>query len=143
MLEEAFFQVDLPNLIPYERLHSQGSADVTSQIEKVLNWLLQNWIVIPQPAAVRDYLLHYPDMTNLLPSVCSIALEKFGMYTQLSLEVYRDPEIEDEYLTLYVRQKCYDEHIMDMIEDICAEYEGELAERSGWLLVTTDFRPPR
>ena len=62
------------------------------------------------------------------------------MNTQLSLEVYHDPEIEDEYLTLYVRQADYDEHVLSTIEDIRAGYEGELAGRSGWLLVTTDFR---
>jgi len=143
ILEEALLQVDLTSLIPYERSHPYRTADVTSQIEAVLSWLLSKRIMIPQPAEVRDYLLRYPDMTNLLPSVCKMAWEQFGMDTQLSLEVYHDPEIEDEYLTLYIRQQHYEEHILDIIEDICTQYEAELTGRSGWLLVTTDFRSPR
>jgi hypothetical protein len=91
---------------------------------------------------VRDYLDRYPDITHLLPSVCSVTRERFGIGTRLSLEVYHDPEIDDEYLTLYVRQKHYDKQIMKTIEDIWATYDEELAERSGWLHVTTDFRPP-
>ncbi len=106
-------------------------------------WLLSKRIMIPQPTEVHDYLLRYPDMVDLLSSVCRTALGRFGTHTQLSLEVYSDLEIEDEYLTLYVRQRRYDEHILDVIEDICAEYEEQLAGRSGWLLVTTDFCSPR
>lgn len=116
--------------------------DVTSQINKVLNSLLQNQIVIPQPDEVREYLIRYPDIIELLLSVCKTALKQLGKRAQLSLEVYHDPEIKDEYLTLYVRQEHYDSHIMDMIENICAKYESELVGKSGWLLVTTDFQPP-
>ncbi|MBI1927294.1 hypothetical protein HYR99_24015 [Candidatus Poribacteria bacterium] len=123
---------------------NQKCVGVTSQIEAVLSWLRSiESIVIPEPAAIRSYLLRYPDMTELLPPVCKLARERFGVHTQLSLEVYRDSEIEDEYLTLYVRQENYDEHILDMIESISAAYEDEVAGKSGWLLVTTDFRSPR
>lgn len=143
LVDSPFFQLDLADLFPYQRWESEGSAEISSQIEKVLKWLLQNKLVIPQSGAVRDYLLRHFDMTDLLPSVCRIASRTFGVDAQLSLELYRDPEIRDEYLTLYVRQECYDEHIMDIIEDMCAEYRDELIGRSGWLLVTTDFRSPR
>lgn len=115
----------------------------SSPIEAVLSWLRSIDIVIPKPAAVRSYLLRYPDMTHLLSSVCKLARERFEMHTQLSLEVYQDSEIEDEYLTLYVRQENYDEQILDIIESISAAYEEAVAGKSGWLLVTTDFRPPR
>lgn len=141
-LEKPLFQLDLVDLTTYERSYSEGSVEITSQIEKALKWLLQKRIVVPQAGAVRDYLLRHFDMTDLLPSVCRIALRRFGIGARLSLELYRDPEIRDEYLTLYVRQERYDEHIMDIIEDVCAEYRDELTRRSSWLLVTTDFRPP-
>lgn len=130
-------------LISANVLQFRGSVGITSQIEEVLNQLHQDWIKIPKPAEVRDYLLRCSDLTNILPLVCRIARERFGMYTQLSLEVYHDPEIEDEYLTLYVRQEHYDKGVLDTIEDICTQYEGKLAGKSGWLLVTTDFRPPK
>ena len=120
-----------------------GSSGVTSQIEEVLNQFQQDWIIIPIPAEVRDYLLRYPDLTNLLPYVSKMVRERVGLYTQLSLEVYHDPEIEDEYLTLYIRQEHYDENILNIIEDIRTQYEEKLIGRSGWFLLTTDFRPPK
>jgi hypothetical protein len=46
-------------------------------------------------------------------------------------------------MTLYARQENYDAHIMNTIENISSEFDAELARRSGWLLVTTDFSPPR
>ncbi len=125
----------------------QSSTDITSKIEEVLSELLLIPILIPQPDEVRSYLLSYPDIANLLPPVCEMARERFGKFVQLSLEVYHDPEIEDEYLTLYVRQEHYDEQIMDRIKEIRAtyetEYETELIDTAGWFLVTTDFYPPK
>lgn len=115
-------------------------ADVTSQIDTALSRISSGGIMIPQPAEVRGYLLRYPDIIDLLMSVCKIARERFEMHTQLSLEVYHDPEIDDEYPTLYVRQENYDEQILDKIESICVEYEKAIAGKSGWLLVTTDFQ---
>lgn len=121
----------------------QNSTDVTSEIEAALSWLGSEGIVIPQPATVRDYLLRYPDITDLLLSVCEATRRRFDAQTQLSLEVYRDPEIEDEYVTLYVRQQKYDESVMRQIKEIRKEYEEMLVGKSGWFLLTTDFRPPR
>jgi len=141
-LERAFCRVDLGDLISTEHLCLRETTDITSQIEKLFNWLRQKAIVIRQPAVVRDYLLRYPDTIDVLPSLCRTALEQFGIGMQLSLEPYRDPEIDDEYLTLYVRQKEYDERIMDIIDEVCSAHEEELSEMSGWLVVTTDFRPP-
>jgi hypothetical protein len=127
-----------------EYSHSwQGADDVISQIEETLSSHLSKGIMTSQPAEARDYLLRHPDMVDLLSFVSKRTSERFGTSAQLSLEVYRDPEIRDEYLCLYVRQENYDEHIMDIIENIRAEYEEEISEKSGWLLVTTDFRPPK
>jgi len=136
-------QTDLANSIRLARLYPEETSNVTFEVENLLNWLLQNQVVVPEPREVRDYLLRYPDITGLLPFVCRLAWERLGMHTQLSLEVYHDPEIQDEYLTLYVRRPHYEEHLISAIEDVCAEYEAELVGKSGWLLVTTDFRPPR
>ncbi|MDQ1327006.1 MAG: hypothetical protein QG641_286, partial [Candidatus Poribacteria bacterium] len=56
---------------------------------------------------------------------------------------YRDPEIDDQYLTLYVRQSKYEETIMDKIEEIRLPYSDELADKTGYLLLTTDFQFPK
>lgn len=121
---------------------TQMPAD-TTQIKEVLDELEHSGVMLPQPEPVRGYLLHHPEMVDLLPLVCKLARDRLGLHTELSLEVYHDPEIEDEYLMLYVRQRAYASDILDVIEDINAEYEAALTDKPGWLLVTTDFQPPR
>lgn len=122
---------------------SQTNTAITVQIEKVLNSILYQNILIPRPDSLRNYLLQHLDMLNILPLVCKTAIDRAGSSSQLSLEVYHDPEIQDEYLTLYVRQSQYDESISKLIDDITEECQHYLSDREGWLIVTTDFRPPQ
>ncbi|HZU35974.1 MAG TPA: hypothetical protein VFA18_08705 [Gemmataceae bacterium] len=68
--------------------------------------------------------------------------EEFGTAGELILRLYRDPEAQDEYLSLYVRQWPYDASVMDRINGISERFEAELADCSGWLLLTSDFRKP-
>ena len=121
----------------------KSSLGETKHIATAINFLRKIKVFIPEYNQVHDYLLRYPDMIDILPLVCKKATEKWEEKIQLSLEVYHDPEIEDEYLTLYVRQKDYDENIMDQIKEIRAIYEEMLIEKNGWFLMTTDFKPPR
>jgi len=123
--------------------HSQNNGNLDSQIDQALERLRQLQIMVPQPAEVREYLNRYADVIDLVPSISNHARERFGIDTQLSLELYCDPEIDDEYLTLYVRQEQYDQSIFDNIENISAQFDTALAGKSGWLIVTTDFSPPR
>lgn len=125
------------------RLKENREETKTPQIEGVLDELRLMKIAIPEPAAVKDYLLRYSDIGRVLPSLCKITSERFEMPTQLSLEVYGDSEIDDEDLTLYVRQEDYDDQIMDIIEEIRTGYYKLLTGKSGWLHLTTDFRPPK
>ncbi len=115
----------------------------TRHVEDTLFGLASTRVTIPRPAEVREYLVQYPDMIALVLQVAVSASRRFGPATELSLELYRDPEIDDEYLTLYVRQASYDEDILDQIEELSVQYERGLHGKSGWLLVTTDFCPPR
>ena len=82
-------------------------------------------------------------MIDILPDICYTAQERFGKDTQLSLEVYHDPEIRDEYLTLYARQERYSAGVLDLITSVSSQYATALGRKSGRLLVTTDFRPLR
>lgn len=122
---------------------TRASTSETSEIEDMFFSLSLRGIRIPDVAAVRDYLLRYPDMTDVVALVCDLAADHFEPGTQLSMEVYHDPEIEDEYLTLYVRQDRYREGLLDTVDSLCELCERELAQGSGWLLVTTDFAAPK
>ncbi len=82
-------------------------------------------------------------MVGFLEPICKRARKHFRPDVELSLEVYRDPEIDDEYLTLYVRQSEYDLTIMDRIDEVREQLAALLNHVSGSLLITTDFCPPR
>ncbi|EHQ36153.1 hypothetical protein [Methanoplanus limicola] len=69
-------------------------------------------------------------------------MKEFGKNSQVSVELYRDPEIYDRYIAIYVRQYSYDDDIMDRIDRICNEYEKYIADTGGWMIITTDFKPP-
>ena len=116
------------------------SAGLTPLIETELEWLDDNEVEFEELAEIRDYLLRFPDLLDLIPEVCTTVVQRFGKDAQLSLKVRRDPGLEDGLLALYVRLKQYDDQVMDKIEDIRLEYSEELNRRRGWLLITTDFR---
>ena len=62
---------------------------------------------------------------------------------QLQLEVYRDPEGEDEHLVLYARFPVYDETVMERIRSARRQYRHLLLGKSGWFILTTDFQQPK
>jgi hypothetical protein len=118
-------------------------TDTELSIETTLEYLALMQVAIPNPEEVRDYLCHYPDIIELVKFACEETRSRFSSSTQLSLELYCDPEIDDEYLTIYVRQKEYDKNIMDEIEKIRSIYCDELADKTGYFLLTTDFQFPK
>ena len=112
-------------------------------IEDLLINLKEKNIMISKSNDIYDYLLDKLDMIDFLASICSVTFEKFqdsSFPTQLSLEMYHDPEIEDSYLTLYIRQNEYDKNIFNKIDEICDEFQEQFAKIKGWLLITTDFK---
>jgi hypothetical protein len=120
----------------------QGSSTALT-IERVLRQLTDGGIVIPNASEVRSYLLDHPELIDLVLSVCLRCRKRFGSEDQLSLEVYRDPEMADSYLTLYVRQKHYDSELLNIIADISIGFDSQNTTTGGWFLVTSDFKPPR
>jgi hypothetical protein len=92
---------------------------------------------------VMDYLDKHRDLTQLLPDICARVREAFGQETELALQLYRDPEIEDCYLTLYVRQERYDPKIIERIEAVSSDFHDLLSAVEGHFLLATDLRRPR
>jgi len=91
---------------------------------------------------VIDYITKHPGMFDVVLYACLLACEEFIADSQVSLELYTDNESSDKYLTLYIRQEHYADDIIEKMDKICDEYEAELADQSGWLLLTTDYKPP-
>ena len=129
-----------------EELYLTGAStlyiDASGFVEKVeLHDLEKTGVKIVDNAGVKQYLAVHPDMWQPVMNICRTASNFFPIKTQLSLEILKDPEGHEEHLVLYVRQKKYADNIMDIIETIWDKHEEELANMSGWLLVTTDFQP--
>lgn len=125
-----------------EREDGDQWVDITSRSEIVLSRLSAVNVVLPNLEKVKNYLLKYPDMIDLLEPVCAAVLDRFPPPSQVALELYEDPEIDDQYLTIYVRQKQYDEDILDVLDEASRQFDDILCDTSGWLLVTTDFQDP-
>jgi hypothetical protein len=106
---------------------------------------LQNYLgfEFPHPSEVINYLLQHRNFYDIVLLACVLTEEKFGQNSRISLELYSDPEIDDEYLTIYVRQTEYEQDIMKKIDAICEDYTKVMDIDQGYLLVTTDFQPPR
>jgi len=96
----------------------------------------------PHPGEVVDYLIQNPGLYDVVMYACSMTEEEFGRTSEITLDIYHDPESDDHYLTIYVRQERYDEDIIARMDRICDKYEPALRGQSGWLLLTTDFKSP-
>lgn len=68
---------------------------------------------------------------------------RVGQVQRCLQDKYRDPEIKDEHLTLYIRQPRYGADIMAGIEHLSDAFSDQLEHASGYLLLTTDFSSPR
>jgi hypothetical protein len=96
-----------------------------------------------RPGEVQKYLAEHTDLASALEEVCTAVRATFGVEAELALELYKDPEVQDRYLTLFVRQQQYPSDFMDRIEAVAEPFRAHLDSLSGHLLITTDFRRPR
>src|SRR5438067_897524 len=129
------------------RRHTQQSvaakSKVADEVKSRLDKLAADGVTSKDRTAVRRYLRRHGGLVSLLPAVCQEVRREFGPAAELSLEVYRDPETNDKYLTLAVRLPRYGPDMMDRIERVSQSFESRITPSSGYLLVTTDFRPAR
>jgi hypothetical protein len=118
------------------------TLSVTMRAEEVLTKVASRNIQVAGLGEVRAYLLQHIDLIDILPFVSRIASETFDPETELSLELYRDPEVEDSYLAFLGRNLEYDEKFFEKMKIIRSGYTDLLTDKSGWILVTTDFDSP-
>ena len=115
---------------------------IAEQVYTLMEGFVQENVIFPNISEVISYLLKFRELTSIVLFAANKARNRFKSTTQLSLEVYHDPEIDDEYLALYVRQENYDDNIFDVIDEISAEYEDSFPSEGGWFILTTDLHPP-
>lgn len=93
--------------------------------------------------AVRAYFTDHPDLIQSTIVVASLARTVVPASARISLELYVDPEIEDRYLLLNVRLREYPPTALADIREARRLARPYLDQRSGRLLLTSDFQPAR
>ena len=105
---------------------------------------LRTWnVLIPDRNDVTRYLTKFPGTGDVLPAMSAEARRAFGQGVELSLEVYHDPEIVDEYLSLYVRKDRYQPGFIDEVLAINRRFDDVLETATGYLHLTSDYHRPR
>ena len=120
---------------------AEKTQSLVSEIVVVLDRLRRRGILLDQRGEIGGFLLRFPDLIEVVDKVGSFVWEHLPE-AQLRLRVYHDPESEEEYLVLYARFPAYDDKTLERIRRVRREYRAFLAGKSGWLLLTTDFRKP-
>lgn len=115
---------------------------VNPQIEKLLEELKTQGVLIPEPDQVKSYLSQYPSLMEKLPAICTKVKTIPQNPAEFSLEVRKSIESQEEVFTLYVRQNQYDEQLLSKLLDAMEEFEEWHSRQEGWIFVTTDFQLP-
>jgi hypothetical protein len=90
---------------------------------------------------VCAYLDEFPDIADVVIAICQRTREEFGPDAELNLFINRDPEIDDKYLKLRVSLPVYGSDMWSRLDAIADAHEDQLWDKSGWIRLTTDFRP--
>lgn len=103
--------------------------------------ILRQGVRVLEIEQVQNYLLRFPDIIDVIPYVVREA-RRFLPEAKLVLTVFRDPESNDEYLVLYARFPRYDISTMKRIQAARRAYRQFVINKSGWIILTTDFQHP-
>lgn len=139
---QASFSVGFPNSrLAWTR--SMNTGAVTADIENSLEWLQGEQVKLINTDTIREYMRLHSDMTSAVDIVASLVRSRFGKDVELLLDVYNDPEIDDQYLRLRMRTINYNSEFMNLIDAVDALVGPILQHGTGRLLLTTDFVPIR
>ena len=115
----------------------KNSSILEVDIENVLRELSKD-IRINNINSIRDYLIEFPDIIDVIPKAVNSA-KKYFPNAQIVLDLYIDPEIDDKHPIIYVRAKDYDNKFMELLDKARKDFMEDLINKRGWILLTTDF----
>lgn len=114
---------------------------ITIDIENLLRRLQEQQVQLINIDAIRGYMRGHSDIVPGVDIVTSLVRSHFGEDVQLLLDVYNDPEIDDQYLQLRVRAADYNSEFMNLIDAVDTLTGPILHHGIGRILLTTDFVP--
>ena len=103
---------------------------------------LPETICVPRPERVAAYLAEHPALSEIVTGMAHALIREFeNEPSQIILDVYDDPEIDDHNLQYIVRLPKYGRSLMPRLDRVSEPF-FELMIRAGeGVLVTTDHRP--
>ena len=119
------------------------TQDLSASVSESFQCVLGVGVKLSNRIEVNNYLADHLVLRSLLPQICERVRAEFGQDAELTVELYRDRENDDRYLTLFVRQDQYDANIVERLDQLTEQFADELDRCSGDILLTTDFRPAR
>jgi hypothetical protein len=120
----------------------QNETSLIMQIENTIN-SLSTRIHIEEVEPIKNYLVKYPELINFVETMSINASCEFPPPNELALEVYFDPEIDYQFLGFFIRSADYPDDFLEKVDRFRSQFDSELIERKGNLVITTDFQPPR
>jgi len=99
-------------------------------------------ILVPWPDGVNAYVRAHPELADLVRDMAATLVEEFrNGRSEIELDLYQDPEIDDRYLVLYVRLPEYDGSLMPRIKAVTTRFDDRRAKMDGRILITSDYEP--
>ncbi len=141
MGSEAYEELD--KVRTYRLRYAAGTTDLSKTIEWLVGQITVSRILLKTSMPVKSYLFRFPDIIGAVRLLCMKARSYFGDEAELALGLYCDPEIDDNYLTIYVRYDDYPQDILDKIEHFGEQCSKILYGKKGRLLISTDFLRPQ
>ena len=142
LIKESLLVVTKTEEAPDETLETE-SVSVYRAVEYVLEYLMALDIKINRPSGIRDYLYSHIDMVSFVKRISDTTRDYFGSSAILTFELYKDPEIADNYLSLLVNDRIEPDLVLNKIDRIIEENERDFSEMSGWLMLSRDYRKGR
>lgn len=137
---KALYKSTLPFKIYVNQIGYKSEINNNNKNIKTLFDLLETLkIKIVDEKDISDYLNKYHDLIKPLNKICKKARSLLGDDTRLALVRYIDPEIDDNYLTLYFRNEERDNEISEIIKTLKKFASKEIMSYEGHLLIQRDF----
>lgn len=117
---------------PFELTTSMSVEQELFMLQKYLDFKIE------RNEDVVQYILKNEKINLVLIDALHAVTDAFSG-SESTLTLYRDPELNDEYLTIYVRMHQYPEHMFEKIDALLPRYQEKFTLTPGWLVITTDF----
>lgn len=125
------------------RLYAIGEPPlIPRKTEDLFSAWGEEGIWVHQPDQVANYVSFRPGLLQMLPPICQIVRNRFPRPIPIRLVLYKDIEIEDQYLTFSIRPKQVNVEFWQGIQSASEACWRLLENSSDWLLITADVDEP-